>query len=403
MLLKQDIASAFAAQKAEREMIRPWTHRKFLESLNTEGSHIEVFSGIRRCGKSTLMRHIMQQYGGTATFFNFEDARIYGFDVGDFPKLDEVMGTGKKTYFFDEIQNVADWEVFIRQLHDRGEKVFVTGSNASLLSRELGTRLTGRYISNELFPFSYSEFLDHTGQKSGQKSVNQFLRQGGFPEYLDSGRTEMLQTLFKDIVLRDIAIRHGIRNTTTLMNIALHLLSNVGKETSFGKLARSFSIGSVNSVSDYVSWLCDSYLLFLVPKFSRSPRKQAVNQKKVYAVDNGLVVANTLSLSEDRGRLLENAVFMHLRQHHDAVFYYQGKGECDFVAFDGTECVKVVQVCEEVDRDNRQRELNGLIEAMDELKMRKGIIVTQKQQDTLEQDGKQLELIPIDEFLLIPE
>jgi len=288
----------------------------------------------------------------------------------------------------------------VRQLHDRGEKVFITGSNASLLSRELGTRLTGRHVRHELFPFSYTEFLDHLGLKAGTESLGRFLREGGFPEYLDSGRIEMLQTLLKDIVLRDIAVRHGIRNTQTLMDITLHLLSNVGKETSFNSLAKTFSVGSANSVSDYLSWLQDSYLLYLVPMFSHSPRKQSVNPKKVYAVDNGMVVANTLSFSEDRGRMLENAVYMHLRQHHGAVFYFKGRGECDFAVFDNQRCTMVVQVCDELHRDNRDREVNGLLEAMEALGMTEGLIVTREQEDELRTAGKVVKVVAAGSFLL---
>ncbi len=400
MLLKQDIEQAFVMQQAARKTVRAWTNRSYLRDLSTTGSHVEVVSGIRRCGKSTLMRHLIEQYGSDTAFFNFEDARIYGFGTEDFPKLDEVMGTGITTYFFDEIQNVPDWEIFVRQLHDRGEKVFITGSNASLLSRELGTRLTGRHIRHELFPFSYPEYIDHKKLELGADSLVQYLKDGGFPEYLDSGRIEMLQTLLKDIVLRDIAVRHGIRNTRTLMDVTLHLLSNVGKETSFNSLAKSFAIGSANSVSDYLAWLQDCYLLFLVPMFSYSPKKQSVNPKKVYAIDNGMVVANTLSFSEDRGRMLENAVFLHLRQHHDSIFYFKGKGECDFVVFDNNSCTMVVQVCDEIHRDNRDREINGLMEAMGELKMTKGFIVTRNQTDSMQKDGLELELVPAHTFLL---
>jgi hypothetical protein len=129
--------------------------RTYLNKIIGKGSRIEVLSGIRRCGKSTLMKLLMQRIKKPIAYFNFEDARINGFEVNDFQKLDEIIGKGKAAYFFDEIQNIASWEIFVRQLHERGEKVYITGSNASLLSKELGTRLTGRHLRHELFPFSF--------------------------------------------------------------------------------------------------------------------------------------------------------------------------------------------------------------------------------------------------------
>ena len=159
MILTRDIEQAFESQRKLTSAKSGVINRSFFHEFKTIGLHIEVISGIRRCGKSTLMKQIIQQLYQKTAYFNFEDARVHGFEVNDFTKLDEVMGSGIEAYFFDEIQNVPSWEVFIRQLHDRNEKVFITGSNAALLSRELGTRLTGRHIRHELFPFSYAEFL----------------------------------------------------------------------------------------------------------------------------------------------------------------------------------------------------------------------------------------------------
>lgn len=162
MILKSEIHLAYLLQQTMLKQKRVFTSRVYLDKTKLfSGSHVEVISGVRRCGKSTLMKLIMKKYGASVAYFNFEDPRVYGFEVSDFQKLDEVIGKGKKAWFFDEIQNIPAWEIFVRQLHDRGEKVFITGSNASLLSKELGTRLTGRHIRHELFPFSYKEFLKH--------------------------------------------------------------------------------------------------------------------------------------------------------------------------------------------------------------------------------------------------
>jgi uncharacterized protein len=167
------------------------------------------------------MEQLKSRYKTAIVYFNFEYPRVHDFVVGDFQKLDEVIGTETKFYFFDEIQNVASWEIYIRQLHDRDKKIFITGSNASLLSKELGTRLTGRHLRHELFPFSYPEFLAYKKLKNTVAAFEQYLQHGGFPEYLRDENHEILHMLLKDIVSRDIAIRYGVKDAGTLMDITL--------------------------------------------------------------------------------------------------------------------------------------------------------------------------------------
>lgn len=399
MILKAEIQEAFTHQQqylhAENE---EYVRRLYLELMPKAATHIEVISGVRRCGKSTLLKLLMQRHSKSIAYFNFEDPRVYGFDVKDFIKLDSVMGNGHKAYYFDEIQNVPNWELFIRQLHDRGEKVYLTGSNASLLSKELGTRLTGRHLRHELFPFSYPEYLRYTKQKDSDKSVAGYLQSGGFPEYLRDENPEVLQLLLKDIVLRDIAIRYGIKNTVALMDMTLFLLSNIGKPVTFNSLRKAFNIGSANSVSDYLHWLEDSYLLFLLPKFSWSAKAVAVNARKVYAIDNGLVASNTLSFSKDNGRMLENAVYMHLRQQPFQLSYFKEDKECDFVVAQKQKVKHVIQVCSEINSDTESREVAGLTEAMTFFKLKKGLIITLYQKDILETKAGMVELIPLREF-----
>ena len=227
MVLKVEIEKAYVLQNAAIKAGKALTNRAYLVKIKPKLKHIEVIAGIRRCGKSTLMQLIMQLYKKDIAYFNFEDSRIYNFEVSDFQKLDEIIGKGKAAYFFDEIQNVPSWEIFVRQLHDRGEKVFITGSNASLLSKDLGTRLTGRHLFHELFPFSYIEFLDFMKLKNNEASLEKYIQNGGFPEFIKNGTVEVLQTLLKDILLRDIAIRYGIRNTNSLLDITHYLISNI--------------------------------------------------------------------------------------------------------------------------------------------------------------------------------
>ncbi|OFY49320.1 MAG: hypothetical protein A2W85_15695 [Bacteroidetes bacterium GWF2_41_31] len=398
MLLKRDIESAYHAQHEQVETRQGFIERQFMHRFISAGKHIEVISGIRRCGKSTLMKQLIQARYQKTAYFNFEDSRVYGFEVNDFPKLDEVMGKDIEAYFFDEIQNVPDWEIFIRQLHDRNEKVYLTGSNATLLSKDLGTRLTGRHIRHELFPFSYEEFLTYRQIENTVDSLNRYLMQGGFPEYLETLQTEVLQNLLKDIVFRDIAIRYAIRNTASLMDISLYLLSNIGKEISFNNLRKTFSVGSANTVSDYLSWLADAYLLFFLPRFSWSAKSIAANPRKVYAIDNGLVNANTLSFSADRGRMLENAVYQYLRHQGVDLYYFRENRECDFVVFGQKKCRQLIQVCEVLDQDTLKREVEGLQEAMKFFKMTEGYILTLDQNDSLEMEGYHIRVMPVFEF-----
>lgn len=400
MVLKSEIENAYHLQQTDLKTTKVFTERAYLNKIQLKSKHIEVISGIRRCGKSTLMQQLMQQYRKNIAYFNFEDPRVHNFEITDFQKLDEIIGREKAAYFFDEIQNVASWEIFVRQLHDRGEKVFITGSNASLLSKELGTRLTGRHLRHELFPFSYSEFLAFRKLKNSDTNFEQYIQKGGFPEFLKEENQEILQTLLKDIVLRDIAIRYGIKNSKTLMDITLFLISNIAKECTYNSLRKTFSVGSANTVSDYLSWLEDTYILFFLPKFSWSAKSISVNPRKVYAIDNGLINANSLSFTKDKGRLLENAIYLFLRQKPFSLFYFREKGECDFVIFEKDKCRMLIQVCEHVHSENKDREINGLLEAMHFFKMKEGIIVTKKQKDVLVFEKNTVQLVPAHEFML---
>ena len=344
MILLLELEEAYRLQQERINKNATIIERDKEQFIQIQNDHVQVISGIRRSGKSTLLRQIMKQYKKVA-HFNFEDPRLANFTVEDFAKLDKIIPKDVDAYFFDEIQNVVGWEIYVRQLHDYGKKVFVTGSNASLLGKELGTKLTGRYLSLELFPFSLREYLKFKKMTASPENALKYLSEGGFPEYLKSENVESLQNLSKDIVLRDVAIRYGVRNTKTLVDIALFLLSNIGKETTYNRIKKIFQVGSSNSVMDYLSWLEDAYLLFFLNRFSYSAKSMAVNPRKVYAIDNGLVLANTLSLQKDQGRLLEIAVYIHLRNQDKKMFYFKEKHECDFVLFNREKPASVIQVC----------------------------------------------------------
>lgn len=401
MVLKSSIQISVTEQRNWLRAKDVGLHRESLPKIKLSPKHILIITGIRRCGKSTAMHQLIKQKITKCAFFNFEDPRVFGFEVSDFPKLVDVMGSEAQFYFFDEIQNVPKWELFIRNLHDKNKTICITGSNASLLSKELGSRLTGRNIQVELFPFSYLEYTKFTKQKLSETSFNNYIKEGGFPDYITSKSTEVLHQLFKDIIFRDIIVRHGIRNAKVFIDIALFLISNAAKEYSLTKIKNAFNVGSTNSVVDYVQWLEDSYILFSLPKFSWSPKSVAINARKIYTIDTAFARANSLSFTEDTGRLLENAVYLHLRRSYKDLYYFKEKNECDFVVKEKEKVTMVFQVCSSLNDDNMKRETTGIVEAMHFFNLKMGIILTTNQEDELNIDGKKIKLIPVFKWMSI--
>jgi predicted AAA+ superfamily ATPase len=352
-----------------------------------------VLTGVRRCGKSTLQAQLMRR--ATHAFYcNFEDTRLFGIDTADFPTflsvLDDVTGPGDAV-FLDEVQEVPEWQRLLRALLDRGRAVCVTGSNASLLGRELGTRLTGRHLSFDVFPFSYAEYLAFTGLDAGAGSVRAFLDDGGFPSFLAERQDLILQALLRDIVQRDVAARHGLRDTRHVMNLALFLFANTGQRHSFQALTKGLAIPTVGQTSRYVEHLKDAYALLAVPKFSTSFKQRIVAPAKYYAVDNGLRRANSPHPQLDLGRRLENAVAIHLRRQEQDVSYAGERAlwECDFIT-----PAAAIQVCLELTEANRARELRGVVEGARLRGRRRAIVVTLDQADRLVEDGVTIDVVP---------
>ena len=398
MILQSTLENCVAEQKANMLKQLTGVTREQKSDITIIQDFITIITGIRRCGKSTLMLQMIKKLGNDYAYFNFEDPRIVGFETHDFEKLEKVLGD-KKFYFFDEIQNIENWEIFIRKLHDRKKAICITGSNASLLSKELGTRLTGRNIQKELFPFSYREFCKFFKLGKSESSLEKYIQKGGFPAFLQHTDTTYLQQLFRDILYRDIIVRHGVRNAKLFEQLSSFLISNIGSEYSLNKLKNIFGIGSANSVADYISWLEDSYLLFSLPRFSWSLKSIAVNPKKIYAIDTGFINANSQSFSKDRGRLLENAVYLHLRKSRNEIFYFREKGECDFLVKDKNKITEAIQVCYDLNTDNLSREMKGLEEAMELFQLKKGTLITFNQKDTLHTSKGKINVIPASEWM----
>ena len=396
MISKDLLLEVASNQKSDLQRNSSVLKRSEIKDLPLLRSHALIISGIRRCGKSTLLVQLLRGSFPEAFYLNFEDPRLYGFEVGDFQKIDKIIEEKEvKDIFFDEVQVIEGWERYVRQKLDQGDyQMVITGSNASLLSRELGTKLTGRHVTSELFPFSYVQFCDFVECKISTESTMDYLNLGGFPEYLKSRRQELLHQLLHDLLLRDIAVRYGVRDIKSLQNLAVYLISNVAKPVSGNNLRKTLEIKATSTVMEYFSYLEDSWLFFFVPKFSYSQRKQLVNAKKVYAIDTGLVTANSRSFSEDLGRRFENMVFLHYRRTYPEIYYFAEKGECDFVVFDRRGLVTLVQVCIEVNPDNLKRELDGLWEAMKFFDQKEALLVTLAQEDEFEKEGYKVKVVP---------
>jgi len=402
MIPEVQIREVFEYQKQSLSTQDTGTQRELLNQVDITDSHVKIISGIRRCGKSTLLLQLMKKNGSTK-YLSFEDPRLSGFEVNDFFKLEKIFeneNIDNPIYFFDEIQNVPGWEKFIRILHDKKTKVVISGSNASLLSKELGSSLTGRQLSYELYPFSYTEYLVNKSEIKGIDSFSRFMTHGGFPEYIESHNQEIHIQLFNDLIYRDIVVRHGIRNASVVKDMGIYLASNIGKEFSYNNLAKTFDLGSVNTVLSYISFFVDAYLLFTIPQFSFSLVKQAKNPKKIYSIDSGLAGNLSLSFSKDKGRLLENLVFVELKRRGGDIFYFRKSGECDFITSQNGQVTNAIQVCYDLNQDNWQRETSGLLEAMEAVNQSTGLILTYDQTDTFTYDEKVINVMPVWKWLM---
>ncbi len=397
MLSLSDLADVVAAQ-SRRVMEGSTYPRLLLEQLELIPDFALIISGIRRCGKSTLLGQLMQRRTETALFINFDTPKLYNFEFADFRLLDELIKAKPevKLLFFDEIQVVERWEIYVRGKLDDGYKVVITGSNASLLSRELGTKLTGRHLSKELFPFSYREFCAYKSQAEGEESLLNYLHVGGFPQFVHFENQDMLTTLINDILYRDITVRHGIRDDKPLKNLLMFVVANVGNLISANKLRAVIGVKSTATVQEYLTFLEDVYLIHLVPKFAYSYKKQLVNPRKIYFIDNGLQTAISPSFTKDIGRKFENLVFWEFRRYPVEIYYFnENDSECDFVICKNHQPIALIQVCAELHVDNQQREQEGLWEAMRFFDLEEGFIITLNQADTIVSGHKTIHVTPM--------
>ena len=404
-------------QKNEVSQIEETVKRDLLaEILNWfKDNRIIILTGLRRSGKSTILKQIMNSKLAYC-YVNFEDERFIDFKAQEFEQLNEVLievYNNPKIYFFDEIQNIGKFETFVRRLQDQGKKVIITGSNASLLSKELGTRLTGRYKPFEVFPFSFIEFLRfkkimpeknwfYLAEKKVKliKLFDEYLFNGGMPEYLKNNDKEYIRTIYENIIYRDIIARYSIKRQKLLKELVNILTTNISSLFTYNSLKTDLGLANSITVKEYISYLNNSYLFFELQKFDFSIRKQLNAPKKIYLVDPIFNQVLGLNFSLNKGKVLENIVFIELKRNNKEIYYYSNKNECDFIVKERTKIKKAIQVCYLLNKENKEREIEGLLEAMNKLKLKKGLILTQDQEEEIERKNKKIKIMPVWKWLL---
>ena len=405
-------------QRTERDelMSRPYQqrHTKYDADELLQNPLIKLITGPRRVGKSVFALLMLQ--GKNFAYLNFDDSQLL-------EKWDEelVMSALDDVYpdydfmLLDEVQNLPDWDLWISKLYRRGKNLIITGSNAKMLSSEMATVLTGRYLQIEMLPFSLDETMrwknisPEREEQAAQAIVlaDDYMRNGGYPETIlaRSITKSYLSTLFDSILLKDVAKRHKVRNTTDLYNLATYLLSNFCNPISANELAGELGLSSVATTKKFCDYLNEPYLFFFLPRFNNKLKLMAKAPKKVYVVDNGFVQSTAFNLSENLGRLLENQVFVELLRRGyipgKTLFYYRTRNdkEIDFVTRKGTKVEQLIQVCYDMTSEKtRKRELDALVEAAEELHCDNLLIITNDQQEIIEWKDKRIVVKPVSQF-----
>jgi len=384
---------------------------------------IKVILGPRRAGKSVFALMLLKEQ--SFAYFNFDDESLPGEEKVD---LDELMMELKLAYgetkyiLFDEIQNLPNWELFVNRLHRGGYNLVLTGSNASLLSKELTTHLTGRHIPIEILPFDFTEVLkakkyEVTADKLSlpdEKAkllgiLNQYMVSGGYPEVVTKGVDPRgyLDVLFDAVLFKDVVKRHKVRFSEQIDNLASYLINNISSQYGAKKLANVLGFKSQITLENYLGYLTESYLIFFLKRHSTKAGMRLRSPKKTYVVDNGFITAKSVQHSPNTGKLMENLVFTELvkrgNQPNRELFYYKTRNdrEIDFVLKKGYKIAELIQVAyESTSQDVEEREIKALVEAGKELNVAKLSVLTWNEKRTVEKDGATIRIRPLWEWLL---
>lgn len=380
-----------------------------------------IITGVRRSGKSTLLKIIVKELRlkeKDYLYINFNDERLISFSSEDFQKiqdfLDEQNYQKKAHLLIDEIQEVNHWEKWIDRIKEK-HPLIITGSNSKLLSKEISTILTGRSINIGLYPFSFREFLqaknispDNLGldlekQSKVRAAFSQYLEKGGIPKSVMENDDRILSELYENIIYRDIIKRFNYRLEKPIKEISNLLLSSISKELSLRKVSETAGITNLLTTKSILDTFEKAFLFFFINKFDYSLRKQIQAPRKVYCIDNGIITKSGFRFSDDRGRLMENLVFAELKRKDKEIYYYSGKRECDFITKEKTRLVEAIQVCYTLDNENKEREINGILEAMTEFGIKTGTILTFNQEEEIKREGKKILIRSIWKWLLEPQ
>ncbi len=383
--------------------------------------NILAILGVRRCGKSIFSYMLTKDHD--FGYINFDDERLSGLKAEDLNRILEAFYElyGDVEYIvLDEIQNIKKWELFANRLR-RTKKVIITGSNSHLLAGELATHLTGRYIDIRLFPFSFLEFLSlkrfgppkviTTKEKAKLKGfLNEYLKFGGFPEVYKFGKG-ILPRIYEDIITKDIVLRYRIRKREELKNLARYLITNFSNEISYSKISRILDIKHVSTVSNWISYLEQAFLIIKLERFDFKLKQQFIAPKKIYCIDNGIVNSVGFGLSENTGRIMENTVAVELQrkcaiERTFEIYYWKDhqQNEVDFVLKKGPKVIQLIQVTYVTERDEvNERETKSLLKASKELRCRNLLVITWDFSGKEKIGGKEVTFIPLWSWLMQDE
>ena len=429
LMKRKEIVKGVILQNQKRELAH-------LKNRNTDvpvntGKIISI-TGVRRCGKTHLLLLSIKKLIAKGinkeniVFINFEDERLdlkandLDLIIQSYLELYPQIATNEVYFFFDEIQNISGWEKFVRRVYDSvSQNIFITGSNSKMLSSDIASSLRGRSINIELFPLSFNEYvsfknIDNNYYLPDNKAIlinelNSYLLTGGFPEIINSEFSQkILQDYYYVMLYKDLIERYHIKNTAALKYFLNRIIGSIGKPSSTHKIYNELkSAGykvSKDSLYQFAEYAESIYLSFRINKFDYSFIKREQSEKKIYFIDNGIINSLTYQFSENLGILLENAVFLHLRQRFgNSVYFYKDKTECDFIIMDRDRVIDIIQVSYDIEnKETFEREVRGLENAAKYFKLNSGKIITfdQEQESFITKYQIKVEIIAAYKYFL---
>lgn len=399
--------NAILIQRKERDRLlgMPYLVRQTVYDFDEllQSPNIKLLTGPRRVGKST--QAILMLRGKNFAYLNFDDNELLkNWDESLAEKSLAEVYPNYEYLLLDEVQNVDGWDVWVSKLFRRGVNLVITGSNANMLSGEMASVLTGRYLEIKMLPFSFEETSRFVG---ADFSRDDYLKNGGYPETLSQRAITQtyLQTLFDSVIYKDVVQRHKIRNVTDLNNVATFLLSNFTGTFSYNDVADDLGFSSVSTTKKFMDYLHEPFLFYYLDRYNNKLKLMKKAPRKVYVVDNGFVSSKAFNLSENLGKLLENQVFVELLHRgydtEKSLFYYHSRNdkETDFVVREGNKVTGLIQVCYDMSKEKTEkREVDSLVECAQELNCDNLTIVTWNEERLIDKKGYTIKVVPVEKF-----